>query len=194
MTFRRTLLLGALAFCSLLVAGARVDAAYTYTTSDVMFSAPPAGLVDAFAPNSNSVAGDNPVNRALITVSFGTLPGSQVSGSQTLSFTETIAPTSGAATVYNVTGTFAFTASPDGVSGTFTNVVTTLATGSPMGFTLASTGYSNNNGTTPPSGDFGFNITPTAAIPEPTSVVIMGMGLVGVVGLGLRRSRTKAKA
>jgi hypothetical protein len=183
--FRRTLLLGALSACYLLVAGNSANADYTFAAGAVTFSAPPAGVTETFTPNSGTVSPTAAVNRSLVTVNYTALPATAVSGTQTFSFVETVTSTipAGAPNLFTVSGTLnIIAASTGGVAASVTGVTITPVTGA--NFSLSFTGYSNNNASTPPSGDLGFNIVP---VPEPSSMALIGIGLTGLLGYGWRR-------
>jgi hypothetical protein len=183
------MLLAALASSFVLVAGSGANASYTYTTGPVTASAPPASVTDTFASRSGSVASDVAVGRALVTVTYTTVPVTPISFSQTISFTETLVSSLGNNQVFLVTGTLnVLSASTVGVAATFTNVTVTSQSGS--GFSLSPTGYTDNL-TVPNSGDIGFNIVPPTAVPEPASLAMLCLGLAGVGGVMVRRRSAK---
>jgi hypothetical protein len=169
------MVLGALASCSLLVAGANARAAYTYTSMNIMAGPPPAGITDTFTPVAGTVPADTAENLALVTfTSTGT-----GSGSQSVSWTQAFASTTGSMEVFSISGTLTY------IFGAplFLPSSVTITPISGSGFTLTPSG---NTATT-----LNFVVVPPSVvgIPEPSSVVLMGMGLVGALGIGVRRLR-----
>jgi hypothetical protein len=183
MTFRRFLLLGALASCTLLATGADARAAYTYTAGPVTAGPPPAGITDSFTPVAGMVSTETPTLTSLVDFSFTAV--GFPTGPQSVSWTETLVSTTGAMQQFSISGTISFLFGEP----LFLPSSVTITPISGSGFTLVSTGNNLTN--------LFFAIVPGslgAAIPEPASMVMMGTGLVGVLGLGLRRNRVKAKA
>jgi hypothetical protein len=188
--------LAALMAAMLFATGASSQAAYTLAavgaisppavtfggTSFTFTQISPAGQTGSTASNFNVID---------VGASSTTAPPASDSGSVVLSENFSLTGTSGTET-FTLTGTFALTAGSTGgivstYSGTITNVV-----GS--GYTVSFAGYAPPS---PGSGAGAFNdgnisltIIPTS-VPEPASIAMLGLGLVSVGGLALRRRMAK---
>jgi hypothetical protein len=113
-------------------------------------------------------------------------------GSVTLSENFTITGSDGTPGTVSgtLTGTFVIT----GATSTYTNVSITNLTGT--GFTVSQINYAQPTaGSTLGSstqGNISFFVTPTVAVPEPTSVAILGLGLAGLSVVSFFRRRRHA--
>ncbi len=112
-------------------------------------------------------------------------------GSFTLS--ETITITGGTGTPGNVVGTLSGTFSFQNATSTFTGATFTPNAGS-FGFTVSAITYTQPsvgsvNGASN-SGNISLTVTPTA-VPEPASIAMLGLGLVGVGFNAYRRRAAK---
>jgi hypothetical protein len=116
------------------------------------------------------------------------------SGSVTLSENFSIVGTGNTPGTLNGTLTGLFTVS--GGTSTFTNFSITNLVGS--GFTVSNIGYAQpsvgSSSGSLDSGNVSFVVTPTAAVavPEPTSVAVLGLGLAGLSVVSFFRRRRRA--
>jgi len=177
----------------MLLAGIDARASYTFSTGTVT-AAPVSfsGVSETFTPNAGTVPTDTSVNRSLVTISYNGVTATPVGPfTQTLTFLETLSSTTtGQTEVLSVNGTLTVnSASTAGVSAVFNTNSITVVSGS--GFTLQSTGYATST-TNAGIADLGFNIIPPSLVPEPMSLVVLGSGLCGVLGLALYRQKKQA--
>jgi hypothetical protein len=191
MTYRRALFLGAIASCSLLAAGVSAKADYAYSTVTT-----PATTVLGIDGNTSTI-GLGPIsgsgltglqNVALVGVA-DVVAGSGATGSVPFTTTVTITDPTGSGTI-TWGGTITFTRSDSsGETSTFT-----LST-APNSLTLDGSTYTIGNlvyaqptvnAQSEGAGRISGLVTVTAA-PEPASIAMLGLGLVGVGGVSLRR-------
>jgi hypothetical protein len=203
MTFRRVFTLAALAGALLVATGASSQAAYTLTSSAPTSNpSPPTIGGTAFtltATGGGSQSGSTASNFNVIDVgvSSSTAPPASDSGTITVGQTYTITGSGG-------TESYALSATINLISGNSGGVVSTGSgsvsvtsgpTGGP-GYLVSFANYGSpspgSGGTGGTTGNFAITVIPQATVPEPASMVMLGSGVVGVLGLGLRRRLKKA--
>lgn len=193
MTFRRTLLLGAIASCPLLAAGvgAKADYAYSTVTSPPSTTLGGGGNTSTIALGAASGAGlTGSQNIALVDVTDA-VAGTGATGSVSFTSTVTITDPSGSGTL-TWGGTINFSRSdPGGETSTFT--LTTppgRLTVDGTTYTISDLVYAQPTVNAPPgsttAGRISGFVTVTSA-PEPASITMFGLGLVGAGGVSLRR-------
>jgi hypothetical protein len=187
--------LAALVAAMLLATGSSSQATYTLTSQAVV----PTGVTfggtsftfTAILPAGQT--GSTPSNFNVIDVgaSSATAPPASDTGTVTLSDNMTVTGATGTET-FTLTGTFSLVAgSTGGIVSTYSGSITNIV-GS--GYTILFAGYA------PPSpgsgagtfndGNISITIIPSA-VPEPASVAMLGLGLIGVGGFAVRRKMAK---
>jgi len=193
MTFRRLFTLAGLAAALLFATGASSQAAYTLTQSAITTTPSPAvlgGTTFTFTPSGGgSQSGSTTSNFNTIDVGVSSTTAPPAFDSGTINYSQTLSFTGSPGTeTFSFTGTITLlTGNTGGVASTGTGTVTQI---SGSGYQVFFAGYappSPGSGSGPTVGNLSILVIP--AVPEPASVVMMGSGLVGVVGLGLRRMR-----
>jgi len=199
---RRMLLLGALATGALLVANVDARAGYSYTTGTVTTSVAISGLTtETITPLSGTGGPDGTPNQQnFINFNFS---GFNTNGTtvQTLTWQETLSSTTLTANqveVFALTQVITFTVnsgSPSGIGGVLGPFTQGVVSGGAAGFVINTPGYSvtSTNGSGTPA-NLSYFITSPSLVPEPSSIVMLGSGVAGILGVGLRRMRKKKNA
>jgi len=183
--------------------GARAD--YGYSTNPSPLTQPfgtgstltYSGVTSNGFPGSLPLTGSTNINIVNITNTSTKVAPPTDTGIVPFSVTITISQVGGQSNTGIISGTLNFTrndtggstsvpnslSAPDIIVGNVRYVFSTPTPGQLFGYAPATV-----NGATQGDGNISLTITPTA-IPEPASLVLMGSGLVGVLGLGLRRMK-----
>jgi len=204
MTFRRVFTLAALAGALLVATGARSQAAYTVTATAVTTAPSPAtigGTAFTLTPTNGGVQTGfstiSNVNVIDVGVTSTTAPPAFDAGPISVSQSYTLTG-SGGTESYALTGTLTLlSGNSGGIASTFSGVVSVTSgpTGG-LGYVVSFAGYAppspGSGGTGGTTGNISILVIPTLSVPEPASMVMLGSGVVGVLGLGLRRRLKKA--
>jgi len=149
------------------------------------------GTVFQFAvptPNPRTVPDALALNFNIINVAE---PSASASGSGQISINESFTLTGTAGTPGLVTGTVTGTFTVTGGTSTFSGTITQAGTGFTVsGLTYAPPSLGSSIGSSD-SGNISFTVTPTA-VPEPTSVAVMGLGMAGLSFISFFRRRRVA--
>jgi len=202
MTKRRALLLGAFASIALLAAGGNARADYSFSTTSggtIPFDGPTNNLILTGQPASQVLNFTNSINIQDVEIASATAPPNLISSTVPFSFTLNIVQTPGfqpstpGSGSVLVSGSLLITRSDVGgeISSLVSMTVPSLTIGNTT-YTFSTPSYAppvvNSAPNSVGAGNLSILITPTI-VPEPASLAMMGTGLAGILGLGLRRSR-----
>jgi PEP-CTERM motif len=194
----RLLSLATLAAAMIFAGGSTSEAAFMYTVSETMISS-------TFKVNNTQITFDPSVlpasatsassfNIADVGASSTTVGPPNDSGSTTFTEVLTIVDNAGHSETVTLTGTLILlSGSTGGIATRFINPTITVGAGG-SGFDVTDFTYSpptaGSAGTGLTGGSFGITVTPNV-VPEPASIAMLGLGLVSVGGLSLRRRMAK---
>jgi len=192
----RRMFLGALATCALLLVNVDARATYSYTTGTVTATGTFAGVNPSNVPVTTLIPDDNPrTNQTLVTVTYSPITVQSVT-TETLTWFETFnSNTTGQSQSFTVVAVLTLNSNGTTVTESGQTVTITPIPGGTGGFALTFANYNvvATGAAIGSPANLAFNFSAPSAVPEPASLVMLGGGMVGVLGVSLRRMRKKRK-